>query len=747
MNKTDTSNPLFELAASFVNHTSRHVFLTGRAGTGKTTFLRHIVGTTAKKTVVVAPTGVAAINAGGVTMHSFFQLPLGPFLPVRGRVHSAADNGPADRSSLFRQLRISGDKKRLFQELELLIIDEVSMVRADMLDAMDTILRHFRHNFAPFGGVQVLFIGDLYQLPPVVPDAEWQILQEFYKGPHFFHAKVMEEAPAVCIELDKIYRQNEKDFVEVLNAIRSDRVSESQLNWLNKRYLPDFSPNDEEKYITLTSHNYKAAAINEEKLRKLPGKLHSFKASLEGEFSDKAFPADEILQIKKGAQVMFVKNDKGEERRYYNGKIGLVKEIDAEDGITVEFPEEGLAINLKPEEWKNIRYSYNAEKSSIDEKQIGSFRQYPIRLAWAITIHKSQGLTFEKAIVDAGQSFTAGQVYVALSRLTSIQGLVLLSPIQRHVISCDEEVRSYMAGKGDEASLKPLLKEEQHRFISLKLLEAFRFDKACRELKDFENELGSRQLHNKAEVTELFKNLNNSAAGLSEVADRFEKELQKILPRHSTADYQHLHERVSKAGEYFLGRLKDEICAPLESLIETTRKQKRVKGLLKDLHALLVQMLSHRQAITQAMALTEGLRKGQDAGLALTNAAEVKRSQTGLAPGLPQSGKAIPGESKRVSLEMFLEGKNVLEIAKERGYAVSTIEGHLVGFIRTGEVSVFDLVPEEKVAAILPLVQRHQSTSSVPIKEALGESYSFTEIRAVIQHWLRINQRQAVTTD
>ena len=736
MQNTDTSNRLFQLAASFVNYTNRHLFLTGRAGTGKTTFLRHIVATTGKKAVVVAPTGVAAINAGGVTMHSFFQLPFGPFLPVRGHWDGQTDTGSSNKSSLFRNMRINTNKKKLLQELELLIIDEVSMVRADMLDAMDTILRHYRYNpRTPFGGVQVLFIGDLYQLPPVVPEAEWNLLQEHYKSAFFFDAHVMSEAPAVCIELDKIYRQNEAEFIHLLNCIRNNRVSREQLAWLNQRYLPEFKPKAGEKYITLTSHNYKAHSINEEKLRKLPGKLHSFKASIHGDFSDKAYPADEVLQLKEGAQIMFIKNDKGEVRRYYNGKIGTIKSIDAEDGITVTFPGEDVDIQLETEEWKNIRYSYNSEQNSIDEKEQGTFRQYPVRLAWAITIHKSQGLTFERAIVDAGQSFTSGQVYVALSRLTSMEGLVLHSSILHHSIQSDEEVKGFMEARGTEESLAPLLKAEQRAFIENKLTDAFRLDKLCQELKEFHETFEGRQVPDKAEVVSTFKKFHELTINHKEVADRFIRELGKIFPEAERDKYVYLHERVSKAAEYFLHRLKEDIYSPLEAHVQTTKKQKRVKGYLKDLHALQVQLLARKQLLQQAISLASGLKSGEDGASLLRQLDEDKQKLPQMLPPPPKVAKMVPGETQRISLEMFTSGKSVAEIAKERGYAVGTIEGHLVQFIKDGALSVFDLVPEEKFKVILPFVEESESMSATPIKAQLGDGYSFGEIRAVMQHW------------
>ncbi|HEY6899423.1 MAG TPA: AAA family ATPase, partial [Puia sp.] len=437
---SDPHNPIFQIAVQYINQTSRPVFLTGKAGTGKTTFLKYIRENSFKKMAVVAPTGVAAINAGGTTMHSFFQLPFGPFLPVPR--YGWNENAPnfTDPNSLFKNIRFNASKRELLQELELLIIDEISMVRADMLDAVDFILRHFRQQpLQPFGGIQVLYIGDLYQLPPVVSKTEWNLLQEHYASPFFFDSKVVRTQQPVYLELDKIYRQNEAEFIDILNKVRSNRISADHLERLNDYYQPDFIPSKHDNYITLTSHNHKADSINQEQLASLPGRSHSFEASITGEFSDKSLPAEKTLTLKEGAQVMLIKNDKGEVRRYFNGKIGTIRSI-KDDKLTITFPDEPDELTLEKETWRNIRYQYDKDEDKIEEEELGTFRQYPIRLAWAITIHKSQGLTFEKAVIDAGESFAAGQVYVALSRLTDLKGLVLRSRITPGAIRTDPHI-------------------------------------------------------------------------------------------------------------------------------------------------------------------------------------------------------------------------------------------------------------------------------------------------------------------
>ncbi|HLX66963.1 MAG TPA: AAA family ATPase, partial [Puia sp.] len=376
---SDSYNAAFELAVQFVNQTSRSVFLTGKAGTGKTTFLKFIRDNTFKKLAVTAPTGVAAINAGGTTLHSFFQLPFGPYLPVPQPYFSASSPNIAasDPQSLFRNIRFNAARRELLQELELLIIDEISMVRADTLDAIDTILRHFRQQpLLPFGGLQLLYIGDLFQLPPVVTNAEWELLQPYYASPFFFDAKVIAQAPPACLELKKIYRQSEARFINLLNSIRANHITEAEVVTLADYFQPEFVAPKNDSYITLTSHNAKADQINRQELARLPGRVHTYDAAITGEFSDKAYPAESTLSLKEGAQIMLIRNDKGETRRYYNGKIGTIARLSA-DRITIQFPDEPAELILEKEIWKNIRYNYDKDKDRVDEEELGSFSQYP----------------------------------------------------------------------------------------------------------------------------------------------------------------------------------------------------------------------------------------------------------------------------------------------------------------------------------------------------------------------------------
>tara|TARA_R110000868_G_scaffold258048_1_gene515295 strand:- start:174 stop:2102 length:1929 start_codon:yes stop_codon:yes gene_type:complete len=433
----DKENVEFNNAAEFVRHTDKLVYLTGKAGTGKTTFLKYIKDTTNKNTVILAPTGVAAINAGGVTIHSFFQIPFGPFVPDDSRLRTTA-TGTENRETIYTTFRYRDDKREIIENLELLIIDEISMVRADMLDVIDRILKVFRKKpYLPFGGVQVILIGDTFQLPPIADNEQWSILSQFYKTPFFFSSKIIEQNTPLYIELKKIYRQNEQEFIDLLNRVRVSQVNANDFSVLNAKYNPTFSGNGSD-YIILATHNNIVNETNLTKLNQLTTELFTYEANVTGTFPDKHKPTDHYLKLKVGAQIMFIKNDTGEYKRFYNGKIGKIKELE-EATITVVFDDES-EVEVERAVWNNIQYSYNREQKKIVEEIVGTFEQFPIRLAWAITVHKSQGLTFEKVIADLGRAFAPGQVYVALSRCTSFSGLMLKTQLNSYAIKTDPRV-------------------------------------------------------------------------------------------------------------------------------------------------------------------------------------------------------------------------------------------------------------------------------------------------------------------
>jgi len=545
-------SPYYDLAREFALSTNRSIFLTGKAGTGKTTFLRKLKSETKKQMAIVAPTGVAAINAGGTTMHSFFQLPFTPFVPtVQGR------------KELVEKIKMVGQRRKVIQELELLIIDEISMVRADVLDAVDTILRHIRYKFnEPFGGVQVIFIGDMFQLSPVAVDDEWRLLSQYYQSPYFFHSQVVQQQQPVYIEFDKIFRQTNADFISVLNQVRNNCLTNEGLTLLQSRYNPVFVPAKDDTYITLTTHNYKADRINAEELDKLKTKTLTFSAEIKGDFPEKSYPTDKELVLKIGAKVMFIKNDTESVRRFYNGKIGIIKDFE-DDKIIIQCPDDKEVIELGKMMWENIRYSTNEVTRQIEEDMLGTFTQYPLRLAWAITIHKSQGLTFEKAIIDAGDAFASGQVYVALSRCRSLEGMVLRTKINPATIENDREIVAHEKNKQAIEELEKQLNESRNQFRAYTLYQLFDFrtgiGHASRILRETENVSGSFS----DETIPHLKDILSQLQQIQEVADKFQNQLRSVFEAiEVNEDY--LAERLQAATAFF----NDKI----EHVLETIRQ-------------------------------------------------------------------------------------------------------------------------------------------------------------------------------
>ncbi len=453
-------NHELELAEAYIRNTGCNIFLTGKAGTGKTTFLRRLRADSSKRLVVTAPTGVAAINAGGVTLHSFFQLPFGPFIP----------GSETSRS----QFRFSREKIDTIKSLDLLVIDEISMVRADLLDGVDNVLRRYRRSDLPFAGVQLLMIGDLFQLPPVVKKGDWQLLHQYYGSPYFFSSKALTDTELVTIELQHIYRQADGRFIKLLNHVRENRLDPSTLAALNQRYIPGFIPGDDDGYITLCTHNSNAETINGARLTALPGKSHRFEADIEGEFPESAYPTAASLELKRGAQVMFIRNDPSSEKSYFNGKIGAITHISRKN-IRIQCPGEEEEIEVEPATWENIEYSLNQKTMEIRENKIGAFNQYPLKSAWAITIHKSQGLTFDRAIIDAQAAFAHGQVYVALSRCRTLEGMVLSTPLAPTAVQTDGALQRFSRESRDNRPSLTRLAAATVRYQQQLLLECFDF--------------------------------------------------------------------------------------------------------------------------------------------------------------------------------------------------------------------------------------------------------------------------------
>lgn len=542
-NQSAHSNQDNQLILDFIQYTNQPIFLTGKAGTGKTTLLRRIKETTSKNFAVVAPTAVAAINAGGVTIHSFFQMPFGPIIPIQ------------QTGEPIKDLKYSEEKIKLLKCLELLVIDEISMVRADMLDFIDQTLKNVKASNLPFGGVQVLMIGDLYQLSPIAHDA-WHILKDYYLSPYFFDSLILKKISLVTFELEKVYRQSDPLFLDILNRIRENTLTPLLLDQLNAHYDPTLASAWKEDYITLTTHNNLVGQINTECLEKLAGETHAFYAKITGDFPKDAYPVDEVLHLKVGAQVMFIKNDSSGKKLYYNGKAAKVVGI-GNDNIRVKFLDDSQAFEVEREEWQNVKYALDQEENKINETNTGSFSQYPFKLAWAITIHKSQGLTFEKAIVDISSSFTHGQAYVALSRCKSLEGLLLKSPVKMENIMTDKRIIAFTA---DAVSRKPTHYD----------LEAFQKNYAWNLIDDLFDFTAIQSYWETLKVSRFRANdenlaLDNLQAAVNDllekdiirVAKRFkDQELSKINKAAQLDEEKNFLERLSKASQYFIPKLE-----------------------------------------------------------------------------------------------------------------------------------------------------------------------------------------------
>ncbi len=739
----DPSNTIFQQAVAFVNQTSKHLFLTGKAGTGKTTFLKYIKENTFKRLAVVAPTGVAAINAGGVTIHSFFQLPLGPFIPSHKNYWDSYQGELNNPSTLIRNLRLPSAKRDVIRELDLLIIDEVSMVRADLLDAVDTVLRHVRRQpLIPFGGVQMVYIGDLFQLPPVVRNEEWQLMKEFYASPFFFQAEAIKLAFPLYIELKKIYRQKDDSFIHILNNIRNNCCTADDLEYLHQYYKPGYSPEKDEHYITLTSHNGKADGMNQTELQKLATRQFTYEATITGEFNERANPAEKTLYLKEGAQVMFIKNDKGEARRYYNGKIATIKKLEAEK-VTVTFANEPGEMELERETWKNIRYKYLQENDHVDEEELGTFTQYPIRLAWAITIHKSQGLTFEKAIIDAGASFAPGQVYVSLSRLTSLKGLILYSRILPHTISTDQRVVDFVQHEMGEEQLQLTLQEEQKVFARHSLMNGFAWEKVLDIVNTHYEAYEHRKVPEQNRSIEWCRRLLDDVTAQHEVAIKFRKVLERLFADCEADGYSQLYTRTKAASEYFLKEIDDKLLTSTKEHLKRVQTLQKVKKYLKELKNLHLVFERKKQQVQHALQLAEAMHQSVQLKDVLQLVNEHQKPAT-IEPAetediLTKHAKPEKGESQRLSLRLFKEGKSIADIAIERSLAPGTIESHLAGFIPTGEMDILDLVTPDKLDKIILVIQELNKTihdqplTSSLVKEKLPDDYTYGEIRATMK--------------
>ncbi len=821
MTSKSLTNHELNLARDFVQSTDRHLFLTGKAGTGKTTFLRHLKGDMAKRMIVTAPTGVAAINAGGVTLHSFFQLPFGPFLP----------GSEAHENYRQRMFRFSKDKKRIIKSLDLLVIDEISMVRADLLDAVDAVLRQHRRNEEPFGGVQLLMIGDLHQLSPVAKQNEWQLLREHYASVYFFSSHALSRTQMVTIELKHIYRQSDTRFIELLNRVRDNRLDASAMGELNRRYRKDYTP--EEGEITLTTHNRNADVINETRLAALGTKAHRFNAEISGDFPEHAHPAPGTLVLKKDAQVMFLRNDNSGEKRYFNGKIGKIKSISSDD-IRIQCRDDPDEIVVEPLQWENIKYTVNEESREIEEEIVGKFTQFPLKPAWAITIHKSQGLTFDKAVIDAQAAFTHGQFYVALSRCRTLEGMVLRSPVPSRGIAADAAVLSFVGNAGENPPSEPELHAAKIAYQQKLLLDCFDFQSLRSRFHYFVRLLlGNAGLVQVSGVSDMGRLREMAEKDVFSVGEKFSRQLQTLFTEDALPESDaHILERIGKASKWFQGKfsiifddvvkkfrletdnqelrkqigntlnyLKQEIVVKLAGITSCEKgfspshylrslskaeidfsPEKMTKPQAPDygesdiehpelfrqfkewrtlkakeqgvppfqiLHQrVLIQIAVHLPDSRIALKKIKGVGRKtiEKYGEDLLEMVTAYRKKHGIAHvtlptvndtagGKSPSVKSAPGSNTRqTSFDMFNRGLTVPGIAKERGLAESTIEGHLCSFIETGELNIDRLLSPERQSAIEVAMKNVSENFLNEIKNKLGDDYSYGEIKWMAAH-------------
>lgn len=815
-------NSELELAREFVFETGTNLYLTGKAGTGKTTFLRELRRQSAKRMVVTAPTGVAAINCGGVTLHSFFQLPFGPFLP-------GGESG--------RQYKLSRQKINIIKNLDLLVIDEVSMVRADLLDGVDNVLRRYRRSSLPFGGVQLLLIGDLHQLPPVVTSSDHSLLSRHYDSWYFFGSSALQQTELITVELQHIYRQTDRAFVDLLNQVRENRLDERGLQTINARLRPELCAEDTADTITLCTHNDRADDINRSRLAAIPGKSRLFSAEIEGDFPEQGYPTEASLELKTGAQVMFMRNDNSIDKLYFNGKIGVISRISG-DTIFVRCTDSSNEIEVEPATWENIRYELDEKTLEIKEERIGAFIQYPLKLAWAITIHKSQGLTFERAIIDAQAAFAYGQVYVALSRLTSLEGLILSTPLTTRAIKTDPAIVKFARQCRQQYPGRETLEQAKVTYQRRIILGCFDFQR----LQSLAHRLatipraypGLVQVHGVADLAAFAAQIEEQ---IGRVGDNFRRQLTGLFRDDAlpTADT-HIRERLAKAAVYFLDKIEENLSRPLALLeIETDNAEiaKKVKKTTQLLEEEIAAKAAGIRACGDDFSPTAYLRAISTAELQLSAArkkvaktaityqeADVghpelyrqlkdwrqdKAKEENVAPfqvmhlktliqiavnlpetanqilkikgigprlaerygdellamvtryrqennieevvlPLPQNSpvlteesqdeprKAQKGETFAITRSMLEEGLSIEDIMARRGLARSTIEGHLVRLLQSGRIGIEMALDDRKLRLIEEVIDGAAGAAISVLKEKLGETVSYNEIKMVLAH-------------
>ncbi|MBC7605684.1 MAG: helix-turn-helix domain-containing protein [Burkholderiales bacterium] len=737
----------------FINQTQRSLFLTGKAGTGKTTLLREILQSTHKNAVVVAPTGIAALNAAGVTIHSMFQLPFGGFIPETIVPHFSEAAKFESKATLARHFKMSGLKKAVLRNMELLIIDEVSMLRADLLDAIDFMMQSVRKIKMPFGGVQVLFIGDLLQLPPVIQNDEWQVLKKYYKGKFFFHSHVIQQNPPLYIELSKIFRQTDNAFIAILNHLRNNQISTKDIQYLNQFVNPNFDFSTNKGYITLTTHNSKADAMNVKALEALPAKSVCYTPEIVGDFPEKIYPVDANLQLKVGAQIMFVKNDLSFEKQYFNGKMGFIHSL-SEQEIWVRFPEENKTIEVERYEWQNMRYKVNEMTKEIEEEILGTFVQYPIKLAWAITVHKSQGLTFEKAALDVSQVFMPGQAYVALSRLRSLDGLVLLSPLQMNGISNDQDVMDYSLNKADDAILESALKMETKKFIHNYLHNAFSWTDLAQEWRNHQFSYGE-----KSENAEKSKHIPWAKINLENIGHlvapsrKFRAQLDKLFAEDAL-DLIFISDRIDAAFDYFFLPM-DELVRSLFWKLEEVRRLKKTKAYFEELMYLEELQTKAVLRLMKAKLLIKVVAAGATISKENLNSQAIRNYRIDTLEAVQSKFKAqhitmIEDDDMEVEIyaskkanktkepkkstvqetyELWLQTNSIKEIANIRKLTPQTITSHLAKLIEADKINLSVVLPEDKIKELGIAFRGYDEDSLNPLKEKHGSMFTWDELK------------------
>ena len=763
------------LAARFVNSTNRHVFLTGKAGTGKTTFLHKLAASTHKRYVILAPTGIAALNAKGVTIHSQFLLPFGSFIPEKQRPVDVPEGAFHDQDTLTRRHPLNAIRRHVLREVDLLIIDEVSMLRADLLDAIDFRMRAVRQNrYQSFGGAQVLLIGDLYQLPPVVKDDELRVLQRWYRSPHFFESRVMREHGYAHIELDRIFRQQDGNFIHILNNLRNNTVTPEDVTELNKHYRPAISAADSEGVITLTTHNYKADELNQRALAQLPGTSRTYDAVIEGDFPQGMYPVLERIELKVGAQVMFVKNDSGKE--YFNGKLARVEDI-GPGGITVRMYEDAgdklssSTYLLKREIWENKRYEVDGNSHEQKERVLGTFEQYPIKLAWAITVHKSQGLTFSKAIIDVGQAFAPGQVYVALSRLRSLDGLILRTRIDPSVVSTDKEVVDFTQRGAEQEPLPQQLKAKQREYLQLLLTGTFDLGDLLRKVEYTQKDNPDTAQFEDEGMKTALQVLRDTLRAEEENTQKFRGQLMRLMMEDKRDE---LLVRISRGGTYYGELLQARMKALFQHMAqaEMLSRTKEYVNALKEIDGMLMKKVAtigkvgylttsilNGEEVQRQPALENDLTNKRAAMVAEARAwAEEHRPKASGKSGRTRkrrqdSGDGADGTDSTVqpaqravrpakgttyetTYALAKAGFSLDQIAAERSMAKSTIEGHFARGIAEGALDIDGLIPGEERATLADWMRENPDKGLNDARANFGDRFSYGQLR-MVQAWVK----------